>query len=73
MIDQNADKIKLNWTKRYDDGSTTLHHFLVRPCEVYQIEQKDNPKEGGIKSRECASSFFTIRSVEALKARTWDF
>ena len=54
----------------YDDGSTRLHNFEVRPCQIYKVEARAKPK-GGSKRR--ATTTHTIRSVEELKDKSFDF
>ena len=70
-IDHNAEKIKLTWTKCYDDGSTRLHQFEVRPCKVFKVMCKKKSQEGSKYQR--AASKTTLHSVQELKAKTWNF
>ena len=65
-IDHNADKIKVNWTKEFDDGSTQLHQFEVRPCKVYRIQIKN-------KQTKRTAHFHTCRSNAELQNFRFDF
>ena len=44
-IDHNAEKIMLHWIKGYDDESTRLHNFGVRPCKQFLVEMKAKMNE----------------------------